>query len=229
MTTPVPLDLRRLSLFRAISEETNQSLLSHHLIAHCNADQLLVMEQDWGESVYLVLQGLAKVRVYNGDGQEVVLSVLGAGDLFGEISVLDEQVRSADVVALTPVELAKLRGTAFRQGVKRDSELALAVIRLETARLRDLSRRFAVQSSDATTRILALLAYLSRKVSGEDDPLQEVPPLSQGQLGVLSGLSRETTSRTLNRLRQQGTLEVTPGGGLRLVDRRPLQRRALLP
>lgn len=154
------------------------------------------MEQDWGESLYLLIQGLAKVRVFNGDGLEIVLSLLGCGDLFGEIAVLEEQDRSADVVALTPVRVVKLHGTSFRQAVRKDPELALALIRLETGRLRDLSRRFAIHSSDATTRLLAVLAYLAKKASLADDPLEEIPPLSQRELGVLSGLSRETTSRT---------------------------------
>jgi CRP/FNR family cyclic AMP-dependent transcriptional regulator len=230
MTIPVPtLDLRRLPLFRLISDATNQALLDRHLVMCCEAEQLLAMEQDWGESLFLVLHGLAKVRVFNGDGAEVALSLLGAGDLFGEIAVLDEQARSADVVALTAVELVKLRGAVFREAVRQDPELALAVIRLETGRLRDLSRRFAIQASDATTRVLSVLAYLAKKASVDNDPMAEIPVLSQKELGLLAGLSRETTSRTLNRLRQKGTIDVTPSGGLRLVDLQPLRRRALLP
>lgn len=127
------------------------------------------------------------------------------------------------------MELVKLRGASFREAVRQDPELALAVIRLETGRLRDLSRRFAIQASDATTRVLSVLAYLARKASVDNDPMAEIPVLSQKELGLLAGLSRETTSRTLNRLRQKGTIAVTPSGGLRLVDLQPLRRRALLP
>lgn len=224
-----PLDLRQLPLFRAISQESNAALLDRHLLTQCDAEQLLAMEQDWGESLFLVLEGLAKVRIHNGDGMEVVLAVLGAGDLFGEIAVLDEQVRSADVVALTSVQLVKLRGASFRDAVRTDPDLALAVIRLETERLRDLSRRFAIQASDATTRVLAVLAYLARKASLDGDPMAAIPPFSQREIGLLCGLSRETTSRTLTKLQQRGTLATTPSGGLRLVDLQPLRRRALLP
>lgn len=225
----MPFDLRQLPLFAAISEASNQALLERQLVMRFDADQMLAMEQDWGESLYLVLNGLAKVRVFNGEGLEIVLSLLGGGDLFGEIAVLEEQTRSADVVALTPVQVIKLHGASFRRAVLQDPEVALALIRLETGRLRDLSRRFAVQSSDATTRLLAVLAYLAQKASLADDPLSEIPPLSQRELGLLCGLSRETTSRILNKLRQRGTLELTPSGGLRLLDLQPLRRRALLP
>lgn len=225
----MPFDLRQLPLFAAISEASNQALLERQLVMRFDADQMLAMEQDWGESLYLVLNGLAKVRVFNGEGLEIVLSLLGGGDLFGEIAVLEEQTRSADVVALTPVQVIKLHGASFRRAVLQDPEVALALIRLETGRLRDLSRRFAVQSSDATTRLLAVLAYLAQKASLADDPLSEIPPLSQRELGLLCGLSRETTSRILNKLRQRGTLELTPSGGLRLLNLQPLRRRALLP
>lgn len=69
MAIPVPtLDLRRFPLFSLISDVSNQALLDRHLVMSCEAEQLLAMEQDWGESLFLVLHGLAKVRAFNGDG-----------------------------------------------------------------------------------------------------------------------------------------------------------------
>ena len=56
------------------------------------------MEADWGESLMVVISGLAKVRSFNTDGEESVLSLIGAGELLGELSVLDGDARSADVV-----------------------------------------------------------------------------------------------------------------------------------
>ena len=105
---------------------------------------------------------------------------------------------------------------------------ALALAQLEASRLRDLNQRFAIQTSDATTRLLNALAYLARKSSSADDPKVAIPPLAQRELGLIAGLSRETASRTLSKLRSRGTLEEIEGC-LRLLDLQPLIKRGLLP
>lgn len=171
---------------------------------------------------------MAKVRSYTADGDEVVMSVLGEGDLFGEMAVLDAAPRSADVVALTPVKLLKMRASPFVTLLRKEVGFAIALAQLEASRLRDLNQRFAIQTSDATTRLLNALAYLARKSSSADDPKVAIPSLAQRELGLMAGLSRETASRTLSKLRSRGTLEEVEGC-LRLVDLQPLVKRGLLP
>ena len=90
-------------------------VLDRHLETSHEPDQVIVMEQDWGESLFLLRSGLAKVRTYTMDGDEVVMSLLGEGDLFGEMAALDGSSRSADVVALTPLNLVKLRVAPFTE------------------------------------------------------------------------------------------------------------------
>jgi len=157
-----------------------------------------------------------------------VMSVLGAGDVFGEMAVLDAAPRSADVVALTPVRLLKLRAAPFVALLGKEVGFALALAQLEASRLRDLNQRFAIQTSDATTRLLNALAYLARKSSVADDSKGEIPSLAQKELGLMAGLSRETASRILSKLRSRGVLEEVDGC-LRLLDLQPLIKRGLLP
>jgi CRP-like cAMP-binding protein len=168
------------------------------------------------------------VRTYTADGEEVVMSLLGAGEVFGEMAALDGAPRSADVVALTPVRVAKLRAEPFSALLKQEPGLALALARLEAMRLRDLNQRFAIGASDATTRLLAALAYLARKSSPANAVQAVIPPLAQRELAVLAGLARETASRTLSKLRSRGTV-VDEGDGLRLADLQPLIKRGLMP
>ena len=150
-------------LFSDLAIEQLEQLLDRHRETTHQAEQLIVMEQDWGESLFLLRSGLAKVRTYTADGDEVVMSLLGSGDVFGEMAALDGAVRSADVVALTPLHLVKLRAAPFASLLQREAGFALALARLEASRLRDLNQRFALQSADATTRLLDTLAYLARK------------------------------------------------------------------
>lgn len=228
MTSPfTAADLQALPLFASLSLEQCSLLLDRHRESSHAADQVFVLEQDWGESLFLLRSGMAKVRTFTIDGDEVVLSVLGPGEVFGEMAALDGAARAADVVALTPVTVLKLRGAPFAALLRQEVALALALARLEAGRLRDLNQRFALLSSDATTRLLATLAYLARRSSGGNDPQAMIPPLAQRELGLLAGLSRETASRTLSKLRSRGTV-VEENGCLRIVDLQPLVKRGLV-
>ena len=221
--------LAEMQMFESLEHDQLMQLLDRHRESSHQPDQVIVMEQDWGESVFLLRSGLAKVRTYTMDGDEVVMSLLGAGDVFGEMAALDGAARSADVVALTPLCLVKLRAAPFAALLTKQAGFALALARLEAARLRDLNRRFALQSGDATSRLLDALAYLARKNSGPDRDSQAlIPPLAQRELALLAGLARETASRTLSKLRQKNVVAEEEGGGLRLVDLQPLQKRGLL-
>ena len=220
--------LAEMQMFESLEQDQLIQLLDRHRESSHQPEQVIVMEQDWGESVFLLRSGLAKVRTYPTDGDEVVMSLLGAGDVFGEMAALDGAARSADVVALTPLCLVKLRAVPFASLLAKQAGFALALARLEAGRLRDLNRRFALQSADATSRLLDALAYLARKNSGSDaDPQALIPPLAQREIALLAGLARETASRTLSKLRQRNVV-VEEEGGLRLVDLQPLQKRGLL-
>jgi len=215
-------------LFAELVEEQHSLLLDRHRETSHQVDQVIVMEQDWGESLFMIRDGVAKVRTYTADGDEVIMSLLGPGDVFGEMAALDGASRSADVVALTPLHLIKLRSAPFASLLKQHASFALALARLEAARLRDLNQRFALQSADATTRLLDALAYLARKSSCDQDPQAEIPPLAQKEIALLAGLARETASRTLSKLRNRGTV-VEEQGQLRIADLQPLIKRGLLP
>ena len=220
-------DLRAIALFKSLDDELLDKILDRQRELTHQADQVIVMEQDWGESLFLLCDGLAKVRTYTTDGDEVVMSLLGTGDVFGEMAVFDGDSRSADVVALTSLRLVKLRIPPFASLLRQQADFALALAKLEANRLRDLNRRFALQTADATTRLLGALAYLARKSSIDDDLQAQIPPLAQQEIALIAGLARETASRTLSKLRQRGTV-IEQDGRLCLADLKPLEKRGLI-
>jgi CRP/FNR family cyclic AMP-dependent transcriptional regulator len=219
--------LRTIPLFRQLSDDQADLLLRSQIAAEVAADQVLLHEQDEGEGLVVILEGLAKVRSYSADGEEVVMALLGPGDLLGEMAVLTAGVRNADVVALTRLLTVKLRAGAYRQLLFQDCNLALELARLLAQRLTVLNRRFLLRGADAGTRLLATLLDLALTVSRDRDPLALIPPLAQRELAVMAGLSRETTSRTLSQLRQRGTVIDDPQG-MRIVDLPSLRKRGLL-
>lgn len=220
-------DLRAIALFESLDDELLEKILDRHRELVHEAGQVIVMEKDWGESLFLLCDGLAKVRTYTLDGDEVVMSLLGAGDVFGEMAVFDGDSRSADVVALTNLRVVKLRITPFAALLNQQAGFSLAFAKLEANRLRDLNRRFALQKADATTRLLGALSYLARKSSAVDDLEDPIPTIAQQEIALIAGLARETASRTLNKLRHQGTVDEI-NGCLSLADLKPLEKRGLI-
>lgn len=220
-------DLQANLFFQDLDLPDLETLLLRHSLARLPSGQTLIMQDEWVETLIVLLEGIAKVRTFSADGDEVVIALLGAGDLLGEMPLIDGDRRSADVVTVTPVRVLKLQVRPFLTILQQRPALALKLAQLETGRLRDINRRFALQKSDATTRVLDAMAYLARKCSMTDDPLQPIPPLPQNEIAILAGLARETFSRTLSKLRQRGTV-LEDGGSLRLASLKPLKQRGLV-
>lgn len=223
-----PESLNEIPLFSTLSPAQCEVLLERHLQSKHAPDQTFVLEQDWGESLFVLCSGMAKVRTYTSDGDEIVMSVLGPGDVFGEMAALEGGHRSADVVSLTPVVVVKLRANPFEALISKEPSFAMSFAKLMAQRLRDLNLRFAIQSSDATTRLLNSLAYLAVRSTKDKQVTSAIPLLAQRELGLLAGLSRETTSRTLSKLKSKGTI-VEENDSLLIKDLNALIKRGLLP
>lgn len=219
--------LQSFELFRNLEPADLDKILERHFCISISEDQVLVQESDWGETLFLILDGIAKARCFSPDGEEVVLSLLGAEDVFGEMALLDEEPRSADVIALTPLSYVKLSGSCFRRLMLSRGALAIGIARLQARRLRAMNRRFAVHAADATTRLLNALIELASCSGKHGDPMSMMPLLAQKELAAIAGLSRETTSRTLSKLKEKGLLEINESS-MRLLSREQLERRCLL-
>jgi CRP-like cAMP-binding protein len=220
-------DLRGFPLFAQLTIAQADRLLAGQIGLDVAAEQVLLLQQDEGEGLVLVQSGLAKVRAYTANGEEAVMAVLGPGDLMGEMAVLTAGVRNADVVALTPIQVVKLRAGAYRELLLNDGSISLALARLLAARLTALNRRFLLRGGDATTRLLAVLLDLALSCSRGQDPLALIPPLPQRELAAMAGLSRGTTSSTFTQLRERGMVIGDPQG-MRIVDLNCLRKRGLL-
>ncbi len=226
---PAPLqsaDLAALPPFQGIHPPLLEPLLQGQLPLTLAAGQVLMMEEDEGMGLLVLRQGLAKVRGFSADGEEVTLAVLGPQSLVGDMAVLADGRRTADVVALTDLQAVKLRSEPFRMLLGLEVELALGLARLQAHRLRALNRRFLLRGADATTRLLAALLELALQSDPSHDPEALVPPLPQRELAAIAGLSRETASRSLSQLRRQGAVWCGEEG-MRIANLAPLRKRGL--
>lgn len=218
-----------MALFADLDADQHHRLLENHRLLTLEADQRLVLEQDESQGLFLLRSGLAKVRGFDLDGQETVLALLGAGEICGEMAILNpEGLRTADVVSLTPMRVAVLRAGPFAALLRSDTRLALALARLQARRLQNLNHRLRLRGGDATIRLLATLVELARRSAPGACETDPIPPLPQREIASLSGLARETASRTLSSLRRRGLVADTPEGGLQLLNREDLRRRGLV-
>ena len=103
-------ELRSFPLFAGLEIRQLESLLSEHRTLLVPAQHQLVFEGDWNDGMFLIRSGVVKVRHLTLQGEEVVIALMGAGEMFGELAMLlGNSRRSADVAALTPLEVVKLR------------------------------------------------------------------------------------------------------------------------
>lgn len=224
-----PDELNQVPLFACLEAEQRRLLLDHHRLLTLDKDQLVILEKEESQGLFILRSGLMKVRCMDHNGEETVLAVMGPGEVCGEMASLSPLgVRSADVITLTPCTLVLLRATPFRGLLRSDCNLALALAQLQAERLCDLHRRLRLTSADAPTRMLATLADLAKKTAPGACPLSPIPPLPHRELASLSGLARETATRILSHMRKGGVLLETSDGGFRIRDLQLLQRRGLL-
>jgi CRP/FNR family cyclic AMP-dependent transcriptional regulator len=206
-----------------------EHLLLHGRQISIPTNHQLLFQSDWGSEAFVISAGIAKARSLCLDGSEVVISLMGAGALIGDLALLSPQpVRSLDVVALTPLSLLKLRSGAVQEAMEGNPQVMHAIACLQAQRLIALGHRLMLMREDATTRLLSTLLDLARLNGAKDDPKQPIPAIPQQEIATIAGLSRGTTSTLITKLRSQGTLAVNDQGELRFATLVPLERRRLL-
>ena len=151
-----PGTLRRVKILADLSDSDLDRLLQHVEIVRFDQFREVVREGDPGDSLYMVLEGELRVRLMIG-GKETILSLLGVGDMFGEVSMFDLGQRSADVVANAAAVLLKISETRFQSLLHKAPELAAPILfnigKTLAARIRADNRR--LQDSISLARAVA--------------------------------------------------------------------------
>lgn len=188
---------------------------------------VVVHEGEPAESLHLVASGRLAVRVTTPDGENATLNVLGPGDYFGELSLLDGRtpVRSASVVALEPAETRTLSATAFRELRRRHRAADQLLLVLLARRVEELSGRLVEAMYDALDRrVSRRLADLAR-VYDEGAGRAVTVPLTQEHLAELVGGTRPSVNQVLQRLAAEGVVALGRGR-ITIVDPQALARLA---
>ncbi|APE33956.1 hypothetical protein BOX37_08210 [Nocardia mangyaensis] len=169
---------------------------------------MLMHEGDRSEHVVVIEHGRVKVTSAAATGKQALLAIRGPGDLLGELSAIDGKERSATVTALSQVTATLVPGSAFRDLLIGDGQIAFALLRVVVDRLREADvQRLEFGAYNVTERIARLLVDYARRYGEQgDDGVIITLPLSQEELAHAAGASREAVSKALKRLRDLGVL-----------------------
>jgi len=172
-------------------------------------DRAVLMEDSWGNAIYFIVSGWVKVRRLSG-ANVVTLALLGRGDFFGEMAILDESPRSTDVIALSAVKLISISAQRFIEALFKDPQLHHRMLQLMVRRLRQTNVRFQLQHQHPALKLAFTLVTLGESY-GQPTPhgtaIFNVPPVD---LANVSDISIEETTRIMDKLQSKGWLEIDP-------------------
>jgi CRP/FNR family cyclic AMP-dependent transcriptional regulator len=168
-------------------------------------------EGDHSDACYIVRDGSFRVTREHPDGRAITLATLGPGDIFGELAMLDGEVRSASVEALNDGELLALPAGEVRALLARHPEITVKLVGALVRRLRAANERISRQSFQTVpSRVAGVLTQLVAEESPGDGSEVTIR-MNQADLAQLAGTSRESVSRFLADLERAGI--VRPGRG----------------
>ncbi len=176
-------------------------------------NELVVDFDDDTNDVYFIVAGDVRVLNRTAAGKEMILGDFGPGKLFGEMAAIDGAHRSANVTALTNAEVLIVPPAVFREIILNEPEICDRLLRLLTARVRELNVRLFERSVlDLRHRLYAELLRLSTPRKGSPGQAIVSPPPFQHDLASRIGCRREQVSRELSAMIEDGLLEKIRGG-----------------
>jgi len=197
--------LQKVGIFAALAPDGLRDLAHRMQTREYPSGSVIVGQEDPGDALYVITQGRVKVMLFGG-GREIILSILRDGEIFGEMSLLDNQPRSASVVASEPTRALVLERTAFARHVADHPDTARAILAELSRRLRQADRIIGnLALLDVYGRVARFLTDLAGKEGEltEEGILIRVRPTQQDIAGMV-GTSRETVSRALNEFARRG-------------------------
>lgn len=200
--------LSRNPLFNGLGGVYIKDILGRGELKSWGADSQIISEGESGDAVFFILSGKVKVTLYGEEGREIVLSILNEGDMFGEMSIIDDKPRSANVEAISGLECLVVSKAAFLDYMQTHHKVYMRFFAYLTGRLREATRKIGgLALLDVCGRIAHTLLGMSKggydagEVVAIDRPTHE-------ELAAMIGSSREVVSRALKKMTQEGYIKI---------------------
>jgi len=214
--------MRRVPLFSQLSDDELARISEPARERSYPKNSVILFEDDPGDALYVVVTGQVKVVLIGEDGREVILSVLGTGDFFGEMALIDDEPRSAHVIAMEDANLLVLRREDFQNCLQETPTIAFGLLRALSRRLRHADTKIGgLVLLDVNGRVARLLLDLAK----ETDGINITRRITHHTIAQMIGSSRETVSRTIRDLAERGLIDVSRRA-IVLKNRRALEAAA---
>jgi CRP-like cAMP-binding protein len=177
------------------------------------AGEAVFREGDASNTCYLVRSGRARAIREHTDGRQITLATFGTGDIFGELAMFDDELRSATIEATERLSVLAILGPDMRRLMREHSEIAVKLAVSLVRRLRDANERLARQSFQTVqSRVATVLSQLVEQARTDGARDRDVSiTVTQADVAKLAGSSRESASRFLAVLERAGV--ITQGRG----------------
>ena len=202
--------LRTVPIFSELSDEDIASLAHLALRKRYPKDTVVFFENEEGDFFFTITEGRIKVTILGDDGREVILSVLGPGDFFGEMALLDNEPRSATAIAVEESELLSLHRTDFQSVLNENKSITSALIRVLSARLRRANHQISTLALlDVYGRVARVIVDMAREEGKRlRDGRIAFRRATHQEIANRIGTTRETVTRMLKDLERQGLIHV---------------------
>jgi CRP/FNR family transcriptional regulator, cyclic AMP receptor protein len=202
--------LHQSPLFASLDQEGAQALMESLTEQIVAKGEILFHEGEFGDHLFLILEGKVKLGHASTDGRESLMAVLGPGEMFGELSLFDPGLRAATATALTQARVFRLGNTQLMPWLAGRPEVAAALLQALARRLRRTNEAMAdLVFSDVPGRVAKALMELGEKF-GTLIPggLLVTHDMTQEELAQLVGASRETVNKALADFAQRGWISL---------------------
>ena len=217
--------LRSVSIFSDLSDVEIASISKKMTPYSYSKGEFIVMEETEGQQCYFITHGSVKITRSSKEGREVILAILTAGEFFGEMSLLDGETRSANVLTLEETKVLALNRNDFMATLEEYPRVSIQLLKELTIRLRKSDLQIAsLTLSDAEKRIgLCILRLAGEQGTIRQGHVKIKKFPFQHDIANMAGTSRETVSRTLVLFEQNGLIQ-REGRQLTIVDYMQFQR-----
>lgn len=193
-------------LFAGLSESDHDLLLRVAVRSTYPRHAILVREGDPGDRFYLLRKGMAKVYLEASNGREVILAILGPGDFFGEMAMIDQEPCSANVMALEESEFVSIGKAEFQKAINTSPKMAITLLKVLCRRLREADQQIeSLALKDVQARVEQALRAIAEP---EGDQLIIPALITHRDIAAMVGASREMVTRVFRVLEASGIIRV---------------------
>ena len=194
--------IQTVPLFSDLSKTSLKKITEKMVSRSYDKEKMILIEESAGETFFLISNGTVKITRMSDDGREVILAILGEGDFFGEMALLDGEGRSANVVALENADVLTLQRSDFLEILERFPKIAIHLLKELTTRIRHSDQQIeSLSLSGAEQRIALVLIRLAEEMGQIKEgtvTIENIP--YQQDIANMAGTSRETVSRVYKML-----------------------------